>query len=159
VLVSFPVGAKKKPVAIRLINDSLVEAPETISLTLEDPSANALLGPTNTAIIHLISDDLGGIIQFASANFNVPESRPFVPVIITRTGGLASNVTVHLQTSEMSALDGADYSGTNVTLTFAAREVKKTVLIPILPTPSLRASKRSWSTSPIRPAAHAWRPY
>ncbi|MEY2407883.1 MAG: hypothetical protein QOF48_553 [Verrucomicrobiota bacterium] len=132
VIVNFPAGVRKKPVGIRLINDGLVEDPETVGLELHAPSDNALIGPRGSATLHLLSEDSGGVIQFATANLNVSEGHRFVPVTISRTGGVASNVTVHLRTSEMSAHDAEDYIGTNVTLTFAAREVKKTIQIPIL---------------------------
>ena len=132
VVVNFPAGAKKRPVVIRLINDALVEDPETVGLVLENPSENALLGSRAESTLVIVSEDLGGEINFGAATLNVLESKPFLSVVIIRTGGLASNVTVHLATSEMSAHDGEDYIGANTTLTFAAREKVKKIRIPIL---------------------------
>ena len=131
-VVHFAPGATKKPVVIRLINDLLVEGPETIGLVLEDPSENAYVGPRGESSLVILSDDRGGAIEFGTSTLNVLESRPFLSVVIIRTGGLASNVTVRLATTAMSAHDGEDYTGTNMILTFAARERVKKIRIPIL---------------------------
>ncbi len=132
--VTFAPGQKRKPVVIRLVNDYLVESPETVQLVLENPTAPALLGLRDRATLHIASEDTAGIIGFTVASVTVPESRPFVPVTILRTLGLASNVTARLRTAALNTtIEGFHYVGTNLTLSFAARETRKVVNIPILP--------------------------
>lgn len=135
ITVSFAVNQRRKPVLVRLVNDFLVETNETVSLLLEDPlpAGSALLGPRSQATLHITSEDAGGKIAFAVDSVSVSESRPFVPITVVRTLGLASNVTARLRTAGGSAEDGLDYVGTNITLSFAAREVRKVINIAILP--------------------------
>lgn len=131
--LNFPPNSRRLPVSIRLLNDQIVEGNETLALELSNPSENALLGPRSQATLTLIDDDAGGKIQFALTNLTVPESRPTALVIVTRTLGLASNVTTRLQTMDLSASDGLDYLGTNVVLEWRGNEVRKLINLPLRP--------------------------
>src|SRR5262249_13982631 len=46
--------------------------------------------------------------------------------------GLASNITVRIQTSDLTAEDGLDYIDFSSNLVFGAREVKKIIRVPII---------------------------
>ncbi|MFM1769214.1 MAG: hypothetical protein RJA22_1743 [Verrucomicrobiota bacterium] len=131
--VQFPAGSQQQVVAIRLLNDQLVEGTESLLVELSNPSANALLGARSQASLQLADDDTGGRIQFALAALNVAESKPSALVIVTRTLGLASNVTCTLATRNLSATSGSDYVGTNVVLSWRGNETRKSILIPLLP--------------------------
>jgi hypothetical protein len=54
-----------------------------------------------------------------------------VKVTITRTGGAASGVTVGLASADGTAVAGTDFTAVETILTFEAREVRKTFLVPI----------------------------
>ena len=81
----------------------------------------------------LIQDnDTAGVISFSATNYTVYETGIVARVIITRTGGAASGVTVDFATTAGSATDGIDYTGFSGTLEFAANEMSKTNFIPVM---------------------------
>jgi hypothetical protein len=131
-VVQFPAGTKRKPVGVRLIKDQIVEGTETLRLSLKNPGPNTLLGPRDTATLSILDDDFGGQIQFAVSNLVVRESAAAASIVLTRSMGKASNVTVRLRTMDLSATDPADYIGTNVVLEWRGNETRKIVLLPII---------------------------
>lgn len=131
--VQFPPTVRRKPVGIRLLNDQIVEGNETVQLELSNPSANALIGARSNVVLTIVEDDAGGKIQFALTNITVPERRTGAVVIVTRTMGLASNVTVRLRTTDLSAGEDADYSGLDLILNWRGNEVLKRITVPLHP--------------------------
>lgn len=57
ILLTFAPGQTTKSIAIPIINDTLFEGDETVSMSLTDPSNNAILGSTTTATLSIIDDD------------------------------------------------------------------------------------------------------
>jgi hypothetical protein len=131
-VVQFPAGTKRKPVGVRLIKDQIVEGTETLRLSLKNPGPNTLIGPRDAATLSILDDDFGGQIQFAVSNLVVRESAAAASVVLTRSMGKASNVTVRLRTMDLSATDPADYIGTNVVLEWRGNETRKIVPLPII---------------------------
>ncbi|MEY4916844.1 MAG: hypothetical protein RL616_757 [Verrucomicrobiota bacterium] len=132
-VVTFNAGETNKKVFIPIINDALVENPETVLLSLEDPTGGASLGSSNlTATLTITSDDVGGTINFLRTNFFAYENATNLYVIVTRTGGKASGVTVDYATQSGVASSGDDFAETSGTLTFAANETNKLITIPIV---------------------------
>jgi hypothetical protein len=131
-VLEFPAGLAKKAFQVRLLNDDLVEDPEIIPLSLSDPSPGTQLGDRSAATLIIRDTDAGGVIQFAMTNVNVRENAGAAMLMVTRTMGLASNVTVHIATESFTATGDADFTAFSSNLVFGAREVKKTLKIPIL---------------------------
>lgn len=57
VTVKFAEGEVEQTVQIPLIDDRLVEGPETVQLSLDAPSSGAAIGEQNTATLEIIDDD------------------------------------------------------------------------------------------------------
>lgn len=126
---------------IPIFDDDLVEADETIAMTLEEigyggePTAIAKAGELSSAILIITDNDeaAAGTIQFSSENFSVAENAGSAAITLTRSGGSAGAFTVQVATGDGSASAGADYTQTSVSVTFADGDsAPKTVQVPIL---------------------------
>ena len=132
--VSFAAGdTTNKTVTIPINNDALVEANETINLTLSSPTGGATLGSPATAVLTIVDNDAPGSLQFSAASYSVNESGPTATILVSRTGGSAGAVTVNFATSDGTATTaGSDYTAVTTTVSFAAGDTtNKTVTIPI----------------------------
>lgn len=128
--VSFAPSITSMPVTIQIVSNTLVEANKTFTVHLTNP-ANATIAQ-NDGVCTIQNDDFGGAIEFAAANFNFSSNVGTANVTIIRTGGIASNTTVNYATSDGTAVDGVDYTGTSGILTFNAGETSKTIPIVLL---------------------------
>lgn len=127
----FPPRVTKKTFTVKLIDDQSVEETEVIHLALSNPTS-ALLGGLTNAFLYIKDNDLGGTINFVMTNQNVKESVGDAKIMVIRTGGLASNVTVRLSTVAGTATDAADYVGFSSNLVFGAKEGKKTIPLRVI---------------------------
>ena len=133
-----PVGScsrsarRARPSKAPILEDSIVEGPETVLLVLSNPG-DAILGPVPAAVLTILDNDLGGTLQFAIAGpHGAGETLAFAAIPVSRIGGLASAVTVEFATSDGTAQAGQDYGETTGILTFGAGDRTKTILVPIL---------------------------
>jgi YVTN family beta-propeller protein len=130
--LTFAGGEASKTVLVPIINDSLVEPNETVNLTLSSPGGGGVLGPRSTAVLTIISDDQPGVVEFSAATYSVNEAAGPARIVVIRTGGNASNVTVDYATSDGTATAPGDYAATSGTLTFGAGVSSLTFTIPIV---------------------------
>ncbi|TRU88111.1 MAG: hypothetical protein EWV76_09640 [Microcystis novacekii Mn_MB_F_20050700_S1] len=131
--VTFAPGETSKTVTIPIVNDSQLEADETVNLTLSNPTVGAILGTQTTAVLTIINDDLPqpGTISFNSNSYTVNENNGTASITLTRTVGSDGEVSVILTPSNGSAIAGDDYTNSPVTVTFVNGQTSKTVTIPI----------------------------
>ena len=137
--VNFASGDTTKTVSIPIINDTAVEASETVNLALSSPMGGATLGSPNTATL-TITDNDAPAIQFSAATYSVVENVANATVTVTRTGG-AGAVGVTLTTSNGTATAGSDYTAVSPTVNFASGDTTKTVSIPIINDTAVEASE------------------
>ena len=117
--------------------DTIVEGPESFTVTLSNPT-NALLGPITKATVNIADNDLGGVFKFGAASYtaNEPLSGTLpakVTITVARTGGIASDVTVNYAATNGTAEVGADYNPSSGTLSFGAGVTSKTFVLEVLP--------------------------
>ena len=129
--LTFQPGDKSKTFRVPILEDQIVEDIETIVVVLSNPTG-AVLGPVNAAVVAITDNDKGGVVQFATPTLSVSESQPNATLQVTRTGGMATAVKVDYLATDGSARSGQDYAETSGTLTFAAGERSKTILVPLL---------------------------
>jgi Calx-beta domain/Beta-propeller repeat len=135
--VTFAAGVTTRTVTVPIVNDTLDEPNETIRLLLTNPGGGATLGPRSTAVLTIVDNDVPTLVQFSQALYTVNESAASATITITRSGGLASTVTVDFATSDgpapTGATAGSDYTATTVLpVTFLAGQVTRTVVVPLL---------------------------
>jgi len=70
--------------------------------------------------------------QFRAGTYSVAESAGSIPVTVTRSGWLATAVSVDYATINGTATNGLKYTTVSGTLTFAVGETNKTIVVPIL---------------------------
>jgi hypothetical protein len=123
---------------IPILNDTGVEGAQTVNLALSLPpgAVAGLVTGRNTAVLTINEDDVAGVIQFSALTFNAIECATSAltcnaTLTVSRTGGLASGVTVDFTTADGTAAAGVDYTATTGTVTFAASQVTKTITIPL----------------------------
>lgn len=128
--LNFGPGVARQSISIVVSNDTIVEGMEDFQVTLSNITG-ALYGPRTNATVYIKDNDLGGAVQFSATNFTAAESLANATITITRSGGVASGVTVDLTTLDGTALEGLDYVNSTQTVSFKANEISKTVLIPL----------------------------
>ncbi|MCZ8191304.1 MAG: right-handed parallel beta-helix repeat-containing protein, partial [Microcystis sp. LE19-338.1B] len=133
--VTFAPGETSKTVTIPIVNDTRFEPEETVNLTLANPSAGAVIGVQNTAVLTIVSDDLPvyGKLSFSNAQFTVREDGgAIVAVTVSRTEGSDGNVGATINLTNGTAIAPGDYNNASVTVNFTPGETSKTIVIPIV---------------------------
>ena len=127
-------GQTSRTIQIPILQDTDVEDPETLTLTLSNalPGASSVLGAPANATITIADDDPPGVIDFKSLRYDVAETGGQAIVTVERAGGVGGAVSVDYQTSDGSATAGADYANTSGTLNWAAGDSQdKTFAVPV----------------------------
>ncbi len=129
--LTFAAGQALQTVTVPITNDTIDELDETVLFRLSSPTGGATLGPLVTTTLTITDDDEAGQIQFAAATATVAEDNTAtVTLRITRTGkNLASAVTVDLAVTGGTAIQGTDFTLATGTLTFAAGETTKDLVL------------------------------
>ena len=109
-----------KTFSMTILNDSTEESPEYITLTLTNPTGNAMLGDIATANLNIIDDEslLHGLIRFDKDAYVVDESNDTIVLTVKRTEASEGDVTVKYATEEKTATEGDDYKKASGTLSW-----------------------------------------
>lgn len=127
-----------KTLLVPITNDTQVNGNRAFLFNLAGAGGGGTLGTPVSALVTIVDDDRGGVIQFGAATFTGNEPATVtptatVPITITRTGtNLAGGATAVFSTANGTALAGTDYTATATTVVFAQGETSKTVAVPIL---------------------------
>jgi hypothetical protein len=130
-LVFFAPGEVLKPVTVPVIDDALVEGPESVSLrlsapqVLNSPSSVVYLG-LSAATLTIVDNDFlpGQFVVSARTNF-VNEFDGFITITVLRTNGSSGIASVRYSLQNGTAQAGSDYVITSGTLSFADGESAK----------------------------------
>jgi predicted secreted protein len=130
--LSFGAGVTSRTFPLSIVNDTLDEINEGINFSLTNPQGGALLGAQSASTLTVTDNDVAGTVQFKVAAQSVSEVDSSVTITVTRSGGVASGVTVDYATSDGSASSGSDYTAAAGTLSFGVNELSKTFSIALL---------------------------
>jgi hypothetical protein len=136
---------------LSIVNDTLVEASETVLITLSSPSG-AVLDATATHTYTILDDDGSGAITVTATDAVATEAGPTTGGFrIARSGSTASDQTVHFQIIG-SASSPSDYLPIPSSVVIPAGDA----FVDLVITPvedNTHETKRRWSSiSPARPA-------
>ena len=129
--LTFAPGEITKTLTVPISNDTEVEADETFSVTLSNPTL-ALLGELTTATVTITNDDRASL---SIADVAVPEGAAGTAnatVTVTLSSPVLSTVTVDYASSDKTAIVDSDYTAVTGTLTFAPGELTKAITVPVL---------------------------
>ncbi|MEA5579512.1 Calx-beta domain-containing protein, partial [Anabaena sp. UHCC 0451] len=119
---TFGAGLSTATIDLSVINDALLEAKETVIVTLAS-NTNYLLGTAKTATVNIADNDKPTITIRASdataAETVTGQAANPGRFTLTRTGDLSSSPTVNY-TVAGTAINGTDYNTLSKTVTFAA---------------------------------------
>ena len=130
--LSFAPSETNKTIDFAIIDDTLNEGDETVSLTL----SNAIgidLGSPDTALLTIVDDDAPPTINFASATYSVDENGGQATIDLILSNASDTAVTVNYATANGTAVSGSDYTAISpTTMTFNPGEISKSFNVAIL---------------------------
>lgn len=126
--VNFAAGETSKQVLVDIINDSLAEPNETVMGYLSNASSGILDVSSATATI-LDNDQSVWSISGLQSVYEGNSTQ--LAYVVTRTGDVTQAATIQILTTGGVAVSGVDYTQLQQTLSFAAGETSKTILVDI----------------------------
>lgn len=128
--LTFLEGQRTATFTVPVLDDALVEGPETFTLTLSNPTGGTSVNPAlSKATVRIVDDDTA--IQFASPTYSVREDGVVAVVRVDRVGVLTGTGTVAYATSDGTATGGVDYTAVSGTLPFATGQAFATFEVPV----------------------------
>jgi hypothetical protein len=130
----FSPGETTKTIFIPIENDLIPEPTETFRVTLSNPGTGAVIGSQSTTIVSILDNDVASTVQFSPAAYNVAETAGTVTltVVANRMGDPNAALQVGYRTVAATAVANADYAPASGTITFAAGETQKNIVIGII---------------------------
>ena len=129
-VLSFAAGETSKTIAVTLGNNHQAADGVTFSVALADTTGAALVEGSSSTIVTI--QNAHAPLQLSAATYATNTDATSVSLTVARTGNTALAVTVNYATSDGSAAAGTDYTTRSGTLSFAAGEMFRTIIVPIL---------------------------
>jgi hypothetical protein len=117
---------------IPIIDDALVEGPETAGFDLEVVSGGGLLGARSTTTLTIQDNDGAGSFRFTSATYTVAEDAGTAIITVQRVGGSSGGVVVPYTIADGTAVAGTHYINTPGSLAFASGETSKSFTVTLI---------------------------
>ena len=132
--LGFADGETSKTLNIPIVNDTAIEANETFSVILSNPSGGATLGTASSATVTIIDDEVAvpGELSLNVSTISVDEDAGTLTLTVDRVGGSDGLVSVTYTTANGTASSGSDYTEESGSLIYQEGETAKTIVIPIL---------------------------
>jgi hypothetical protein len=124
-----------KSFTVPVVNDSVLDPAETISLALSNATGGAVIGAPLTATLTITDDEVArpGIVEWTASSYAADESAGTVTVTATRSGGSDGSISVTVSTRDDSANSGSDYTAVSRVLSWADGDSSaRMIAIPLL---------------------------
>jgi hypothetical protein len=134
--LTFEAGQTSRDITVTLRTDTSAEGPETVLVTLSNPTGGATLGPLQTATLTIVDDEAA--VGFSLPAFSVTEATAAATITVVRTGPLTQPASVVVRTVDATgggnvAIPGVDYLPLPpTTVTFPAGMASRTVTVAVL---------------------------
>jgi hypothetical protein len=143
--LTFNAGQATQTISIPILQDALIEGPESFTVALSSLTAGAVIGADGTATVTIDDDDRGVAMQAAS--INVPEGAGNATVTVVRTGSSTGTMSVNYATSNGTALAGTHYTATSGTLDWADGDgAPKAISVPIVDDAAVNSTRNFFVT-------------
>ena len=130
-VLTFTTGVTSRTLTVPTKADTLLEGPETFTVTLSPPGNGATLGAPSSAVVTIV-DAQAPRVQFAKSSYTVAESAGAVTLTVMRVGPAAAQNTVSYSVAGVTATPGLDFADTGGTLTFGPGITSRQIVIPIV---------------------------
>ncbi|MBA3961034.1 MAG: hypothetical protein H0X40_03925 [Chthoniobacterales bacterium] len=152
--VNFAPGVSVATITVPILNDKVVEPPQSFTVVLTNP-VNATLGLPSSSEVSIQDDDGLNTVEFDSSNYGVVETSGAVSVRVRATRGADPTqvLTVHLALGAPgdTATNPADYQTPSSTLiTFPAGVNVQDITIPVTDNPAPQGT-RVFTVSLVNP--------
>jgi hypothetical protein len=138
--LTFGPGVTTLPISIPILDDNTDEGDETIAVRLSNATGGAL-GPQRNAVLTIVEDDHGGVIQFDPPTYSTTEGRPEITLFVRRSAGGATPTTVDFVTVDGTAVAGVDFQATAGTLSFTSDDSLVSFTVPLLDNTVMRGTR------------------
>ncbi len=131
--VFFANGEVVRSFNIPIIEDTLDETDETVSITLSNPSIGVFLTPTPTAVLTILDNDNPPTIAIEDVSQNegnLGTNQFSFRISLSNASGLP--ISVDYITAQGTATASSDYVTTGGQINFAPGETLKSILVPII---------------------------
>lgn len=129
--VTIPATATTATFDITIIDESLFESDETITLDLTNPM-NAQLGTNNQFVYTINNDDTAPTVEFTETNSFASESSGSAGLEVSISSITASDVTVDYSVTASTATDGVDFTLADGTLTISAGDLDDNIFVTLV---------------------------
>ncbi len=129
--LNIPAGQSGGSIPIAILDDSLDEPGETLSLLLTN-SVNAALVAPSTFTVTIADNDAAPEVSFVSATASTGEGAASVVLTVELSAVSGFDVTVAYSTTDGSARSGSDYTLSAGSLIIPAGETTGSITVPIL---------------------------
>jgi Calx-beta domain/Domain of unknown function (DUF4114) len=126
--VTFAAGQATATVTVTPIDDTIVEPTESVILTLANGTGYNLAADIVPAQINITDNDVLPVVTISSGT-DAAEPATNGTFTLTRTGNIATALTVNLAVPTGTATSGVDYTALATTATFAAGSATATVTV------------------------------
>ncbi len=110
-----------KQIKLELLRDAVSESDEVVTLTLENPTGNAILAKTNTAKLTIKDATTFGSLRFTQDSYAAREDAGAITIGLKRHGGNDGAVSIRVKSGAEndSAQAGSDYTALNTVVSWA----------------------------------------
>jgi uncharacterized repeat protein (TIGR01451 family)/uncharacterized delta-60 repeat protein len=117
---------------VPLLNASNMFSDQTVDIELAAAS-NTFVGSPSSALLTISSVSTNaGVLAFSQTNYVVTEGAGYAYITIIRTNGSSGQVSVMLDTSNLTAIAGTNYESVQTNVVFQDEETSKTIAIPVI---------------------------
>jgi urease beta subunit len=139
--LTFTPGETAKQIVVAVNGDTTVEASETFTVALSNPS-NATISGTGVGTGTITNDDALPTVTIAAVTANEGNSgTTSFAFAVTLSAVSSSTVTVDYSTFDGSAVAPGDYAATSGTLTFTPGQTAKQIVVAVNGDPTVVASE------------------
>src|SRR3954452_3518996 len=132
----------RQTIDIAIADDAVIDGNKTVKLALSSPSRNSVVVNPQKATLTIADNEGPNHITFDASDYKVWELGPQAEVHVVRSGaGISGSSAVDFSTANGTATSPGDYTASSSTLSYAAGEVDKTVLVDIFDDSVVEASE------------------